>query len=559
MKLPHLIIIFVLIMMPIVIVSSEYINTQLNIMKTEELYDSRLLNSTYDATKAFQINTINTVNYFAENRAQNMENAVNTFFYSMATSFNFSGSKSDIIKEYIPAAVMTMYDGYYIYEPFTNTLTNLDATVEEEYKNNRTIRGLKPFVSYTCNYIDGNTKYMITYSLDNYIVIDEFKNNEHNVDKGYLINGITKGGTSGNETYTYKGVTFTKNNTEVLSEYLGESYGNKMYYYTVEDGTKYYYIGNNTNGSQTPNGDDKIAYINDGGSFTYTISNYANNVEEFTKYYNKIFKNNSAYLYYKNAYEFYDEWGEKLQNLTIGKIDNNYPTYKDYEFIDVGNIFDDTKNIEDPDSNFNRHRADVIRAIITTNLKTAISGFSKYSTTGEEFIMPKISESDWELLENNICMVTFFQGMRIKGKLYNNYAVVVNDLNKEFVSEKDIYILKKDKTYTNVNDSSLLNTGTIEDERNAGVLRVNIRQRRDQEGKYFNPISYIDSNGNYSPYLQSYTALAGNTYLNSLGNKTLGQYISDLSGGEDTPQGILKRTYFTALAREKYCSYKSYD
>ena len=59
MKIHHLAVIFILIMLPIIIVFSEYLNAQITIVNTEAIYDARLLDSTYDAIKAFQLNTIN--------------------------------------------------------------------------------------------------------------------------------------------------------------------------------------------------------------------------------------------------------------------------------------------------------------------------------------------------------------------------------------------------------------------------------------------------------------------------------------------------------------------
>ena len=55
MKLQYLAVIFILIIMPIIIVFSEYLNTEMTIVKTEETYNRSLLNSTQDAIKAFQI------------------------------------------------------------------------------------------------------------------------------------------------------------------------------------------------------------------------------------------------------------------------------------------------------------------------------------------------------------------------------------------------------------------------------------------------------------------------------------------------------------------------
>ena len=38
--------------------------------------------------------------------------------------------------------------------------------------------------------------------------------------------------------------------------------------------------------------------------------------------------------------------------------------------------------------------------------------------------MPKIGEEDWNKIENNVCFVSFLQGMPIKSKIYNNYSVL---------------------------------------------------------------------------------------------------------------------------------------
>ena len=40
-----------------------------------------------------------------------------------------------------------------------------------KYYENQELSGLKPYVSYSCHYKKGNTDVVITYSLDNYVVI----------------------------------------------------------------------------------------------------------------------------------------------------------------------------------------------------------------------------------------------------------------------------------------------------------------------------------------------------------------------------------------------------
>ena len=59
MKIQYLAVIFILIILPIIMVFSEYLGNQIDTIKTENLYNARLLDSTYDAIKAYQLNTVN--------------------------------------------------------------------------------------------------------------------------------------------------------------------------------------------------------------------------------------------------------------------------------------------------------------------------------------------------------------------------------------------------------------------------------------------------------------------------------------------------------------------
>ncbi len=59
MKLQSLAIIFIIIIMPISMVLSEYISNKIETEERELVYNTRLLNSTYDAIKAYQLNTVN--------------------------------------------------------------------------------------------------------------------------------------------------------------------------------------------------------------------------------------------------------------------------------------------------------------------------------------------------------------------------------------------------------------------------------------------------------------------------------------------------------------------
>ena len=550
MKIQYLAVIFIIIIMPIILVFSEFLGTQINIIKIEESYDAKLFNSTYDCIKALQLNTINSSMYTPDSRVSNIEAAVNIFYNSLTTSFKYEGNNAEVMREYIPAVVFTMYDGYYIYSSFKNELTNVDPEeVDSQYTHESVLNGLKPYVPYTCIYRKDGKDYMITYTMDNYIIVDVFDGVNHENREGYLINGIEKNGTDDNATYTYDGITFTKDTTEVLKEYLG----NDFFYYTIKDGTKYYYNGGNPKGNaEECSEEDSIFYIDEQRYAHIQYRNQGIRKKEFKEYYDEIFNNNYAYNYYKESHDFTEWIRNNLAGLTVENINKNNKSYAEYDFANVGNIFEG--NFQDSDSNFNAHRADVIRAIISSNLPSAISGFGNFSkAVNTEFLMPKISETDWELLENNVCVAAFLQGMKVGDKTYNNYAVVPNNFNKEFVDENDIYILKTDNTYTKINDSSL-NNETIKNRASLGfepgVLKINFERRQNLNNEYFNPMS-VDKN---TPYLQSYSSLAGTDDINSLSTIDMYKYMRSLTDVENYSN--LKRAYYTALGRERYGSYK---
>lgn len=544
MKIQYLAVIFIIILMPFIIVFSEYMNTQMTIIKTEEIYDSKLLNSTYDAIKAFQLNTLNSTYYTPEIRVKNVDAAVNVFYNSLITSFKYEGNNSEILKEYVPGVVFTLYDGYYIYSPYTNKLTDVEVQVDEKYNDGDTINGVKPFIPYSCRYKkkNSNDEYIITYSMDNYIAVDIFANGKHERKEGYLVSGITK---NNNDSYTYDGVTFKSTDRETLKENLSGT----IYDYVLFDGSKYYYNKN------------KHYFFNINEEKEEVSQGYEEGKDEYKLLWAKYQNESAAFKYYKDAYEFTDWVKTNLFWLTTDNI-ASATNYEGYPFTNVGQIFQNTiGNFQDSDSNFNRHRAEVIRATITTNLSKAINSFSNYSNApNTEFLMPKISETDWELLENNICIATFLQGMKVGDNTYNNYSVVANNYTKEFVDENDIYILKKDLTYVRPNDKTL-NKDSIEKGLGfePGVLKINFEMRQDKDGKLYNPVCKIISR-KLEPYLQSYTSMAGTSQENSISTIDMYKYMRDGVTLQDgtlyKPDDIVKRAYYTALGREREGSFK---
>ena len=180
MKIQNLAIIFIIIILPISVLLGAYIDNQIKTVNLQTDYDVKLNNATYDAIKAFQLNTINSsTSDLSNSKMRDLEASANVFFSSVASQFNMSGYNSDVLKEYVPALVFTLYDGYYIYSPYTNTLTDTVVSDDSKYKDGEKISGLQPYIYYSCRYkykdSDLELDIVITYSLDNYITIQGTK------------------------------------------------------------------------------------------------------------------------------------------------------------------------------------------------------------------------------------------------------------------------------------------------------------------------------------------------------------------------------------------------
>ena len=596
MKIQGLAIIFIIIIMPITIVLSEYVNNKITIAKTELEYNTRLLNSTYDAIKAYQLNTVN--NAFGDistSKVKDIEAAAKTFFNSISTNFNQIGYKSDIMQTYVPAVVFTLYDGYYLYSPFRNTLTEVENYDSTYSKDGETKYGLKPYVYYTCRYVNNEPlkkwDFIITYTLDNYITIQGLINNKYIYDCGYLysvantkIDADRYGGifyNSTDNTYYYDGVTFSENDTEELKEWIGD----KEYSYAKINGTKYYLEENDgDNITETYNGksftfsrNNQIFFIDDTGEKNYSqTKGYNDDKITFLKYYFAIKQNKSNYEYYKHAYEFSkavltnddtpgykDKAGTEVNkgyNLSSLKssdahIFNNHAS--DITSIqEYGEYAIFTGNPQEKSSNFNKHRQSIIRYVVETNLSASIAAFKDSTHSNIDFLMPKISETDWETIENDVCAISFLQGLNLGSKKYNGYSVVANTLTKEYIDEDDIYILAKDGTnnfiYCKANDKTLVDgtlnlmtKGTEGLKYYPGIWKINFEQKQDVMSApgdtiYYSPIKALGS----------YTSIMGSSGTKSQEHEDIYMYIHEITSSKK-----LKEIYYKALGRERWGSF----
>ena len=242
-KAQHLAIIFIIIILPISLVLSNYIQSQIDTITLQTQYNSRLYESTYDAVQAFQINTVNNrYSSISDSKIRDIEASVNTFYNSLSNNINASEIGTEALRPFVPALVYTLYDGYYIYSKYNNVYPENngdvkdDSEAEDEY-------GLKPYIYYSGRYRKGNNDFVVNYTLDNAITIYGRFGTEYRTLSGYLINPEQVENIDyAKRTLTYNGIEIKP---EILTEYLlftprDEDAESGNYQYIVYDGKKVY-------------------------------------------------------------------------------------------------------------------------------------------------------------------------------------------------------------------------------------------------------------------------------------------------------------------------------
>lgn len=536
MRLQHLTVIFIIIILPISLILDAYIKSRIETIELQISYDTKLTGATRDAIEAFQQNTVNSsTSDLANSKIRDVLASVNTFFNAIATNFNMVGYNSDILQNYVPALVFTLYDGYYIYTPFNNILNDTTVTEDSTYQNNEKLYGLKPYIYYSCRYKTASLDVVINYSLDNYISIQGTRNGVGINNAGYLIDNVEV--SNGGNTVKYRGIEIEEE--AMLEEYVGQT----KYPYIKINGVKYY---QDTDGSW-------FALLNGEKSKQETL---------------KVGPNDSAKRYYKEAAEFrqwlvdngildlketdaVDENGNKLNDLR----DENGESV--YHFKNQ-NIFTyqqaDGTSIEEPSSVFNEHRLAIIRRSIERNLSLAIANYNKYTTVTTDFQMPCLKEEEWDQVLNHVCMISFLQGLSIGGKIYNGYSIVSNNTNEEVVTEESIYIAEKNDTlgnpgyYYRVGDTTL-NTQNLNQNNYIGVFNMDFERKSmpvtDDQTDVTQWIYYYPK-----PQLGSYTSIVSATSMDKRLRGNIYEYL------EQPELQQLAKLYYTALGRERYGMYK---
>lgn len=129
MKIHNLSVIFVLIAIPLILITSYYISLQVDTINMQTAYDAKLLDSTKEAIDAFEINTVQWNSAYsdtADSKRRDVMASINTFINSFANNAGVGGTSKEYIMAYMPAIAYTLYDGYYIYSPANEQLALKD-------------------------------------------------------------------------------------------------------------------------------------------------------------------------------------------------------------------------------------------------------------------------------------------------------------------------------------------------------------------------------------------------------------------------------------------------
>ena len=194
------------------------------------------------------------------------------------------GYNKDILQEFVPALVYTMYDGYYIYAPFYNKIYDKDTSEDAKYQIGDKIYDLKPYVHYSCRYVHDNIDVVITYTLDNCITVEGTINGDAVYKTGYLIDNISGSGNN----IKYRNVSII--NGETITENLKA--------YVESDDGKYQAYENSSVICDKVNG--VKYYKDDTGWFSILTNTVHRTAETFDEV------NTSGIEYYQNAQKFTD-------------------------------------------------------------------------------------------------------------------------------------------------------------------------------------------------------------------------------------------------------------
>ncbi len=566
MKLQNFMVVFVIIILPIIIVTSYYMSLQIDTINMQTSYNSKLLDSTKEAIEAYEINTVEWNSKYdavSDSKRRSIMASINSFTTSFSNSIGVGGANKENILSYIPAIAYTLYDGYYIYSPAETKVVATDGngstlrdedkkviyltsgggqTTDEKNADTEYKHILKPFSAYSKQYGD----IIINYTLDNYIKVYKEVDGKYALREGYLVKGVSIGTDKSVENIKYKGKSVEK---EILSEnvYIKNEGVKECKYIYSTDRTKIY-IESATNKAFVLDHDNKKVYldslmnktykkvlvpteekksytevyqdlshgkwytkINKDGRLTEENLNIINNISNFGIE-DSIEYDYSAINYCVESYMFSNWFKEEVKGIDILK-----------DFLN--------SDPEEEESEFSQERKEVIKEELINSLNQAITSYSRNSEG--EYQLPKLLETDWNHILNNVAIITFLQDIPIGVKKYNNYAIATSTRNKDFVDPDEIYLINsEDEYYHRPYCEELEENLSIIGYRNVDYVLKDYDDTSDNSKKYY----YLHNN-QYKASQECYNCIIQrDLYNESTGTKLEKQ----------------QKAYYTALARERY-------
>ena len=548
MRLQHLIVIFLIIMLPIMLVLSQYIDSQLDMINLRNSYTTALINSTADAMRAYEINTMNnSYNEIATSKRRDVKAAMNAFFTSLATNMGVSGYRVEELQPYIPAIVFTGYDGYYVYAktPKTQRYTyeeekNSEGVLKEgniKPGDSEPVYDLKPYVYYSAQYRNsaGTTDITINYTLDNYVSVMGTLNSEYIQESGYLLWNIPE-------------VT-----TEELSENVvckdKDSEGNK---YISIDNCRYYYMYTNAtktfsklykSETKTETGTETNYFIiSESGNYQDVDDSKVQSITDLSEA-----TDINKYYYIENISSIYSintlkpDTLKKLGYLTVNDLvvnDNESRTRLENSNNSAYQNISSTNEIFTDEKLFENHKQDIIKISIQENLKSALEN---YANGESRYKLPIFTEEDWQKIFSNITMIAFMQDLPVKFGTYNNYAIATSTGNKEYIPEDGVYFIDSTNTYHRITCRKIL-------DREIDVNNLTGYKALDFER------NNVSIEGKDTHYYYPHNATACYECIVSSNYEKLRDKDGNLNS---KITGELKELFDSAVSREKVTQYKS--
>lgn len=525
MKLQHLTIIFVVIIIPITLILSAYIGNQIDTASLQQSYNTKLMDATHDAVVAFELNTANNIySGNADSIRRDISAAINTFSNTLATNLGMSSANKESLMPYIPAILITLYDGYYIYSP-----SEYDYIAQNgEHKTGYT-HILKPYIYYSKKYegiVEGDY-IIVNYTLDNYITLYGKIGNTLISRSGYLstkdVRDSIDEGENLKETIKYKyqgqlknedgSPMFDADNNPIIGTLIGKL-DNVPFVY--RDSQKVYHITIGKDDGWYTLSDLTLNWYSGQGMSTtdYSAKNYRDKSDDFMKYITEPIE------------------GRKISDIV--KVDGK-------KILDPTTVYEGIANdFENEASLFNQHKREVIRNSIQDNMNNAMAIYNENASslgTSSYFSMPKLSETDWEKIVTNVNIVTFMQGLAVGTKTYNDYAIVTSTNNKQYIDPDTIYFVE-DGYYHTLEHKA--NISSIDANNITGYKYADFKKVK-YEVKDLNDNVIT----NYYYRRKEYACYDCIVSTNSIGETKTKQEILNANDA-------LKRKYYTALARERY-------